>query len=408
MTIRGEGNTLHFMGKTGDDVLPATAALHNLITKQGYKDITLDFTQSTYLSPSYMLPLAATARSYRLDKVDFEILMPAERKQAGLMQNTNWAHLISPETFEARDEKNINHLSAVQYLNADDQFNAVDRSMNVILQNSPGLDRSRLKALEWSLNEITDNVLNHAESKIGGIVQVVTYPKKQCVEFYVCDAGIGIPRSLRQGRPEIDNDVRAVRAAIEEGITRNGLTNQGNGLFGTFKCCEVSRGEFDVLTGMVRLAHKPGELQASKNDIPFHGTFIRASINYGYEMLLEKALIFKGKHHDPATDYIERIYEDSPHHIKFQVATELDAFGSRTAGVKARTKIENLMNNRRDSILFNFENIHLISSSFADEVFGRLFVELGPLSFSQLCKFEKVEPTVKRLIDRAIEQRMKQ
>jgi anti-sigma regulatory factor (Ser/Thr protein kinase) len=354
-----------------------------------------------------MIPLVTIARSYRSERVDFEITEPTEPKSAKLLLNTNWAHLIMPEKYEARDDRNRAHLSAIQYLNAQEQFDAVDRSMDIILQSTGGLDRSRLKALEWSLNEITDNVLNHAESAVGGIVQVMTFEKKHLVEFYVCDAGIGIPRSLRQGKPELTDDVSALRSAIEEGVTRNTSTNQGNGLFGTFKCCEVSGGEFDVVSGNVVLRHKPGELQASRGSIPFRGTFVRASINYGYEKLLEKALVFRGRQHNPSGDYIERVYQGDGDEIVFLVAKELEAFGSREAGKTAHTKIVNLMDNGRSSIVFDFEDVHLISSSFADEVFGRLFVDLGPLRFGQLCRFQKVDSTVRSLIDRAIAQRMR-
>jgi anti-sigma regulatory factor (Ser/Thr protein kinase) len=325
-----------------------------------------------------------------------------------LLENTNWAHLITPEKFEARDDRNREHLSAIQYMNAKEQFDAVDRSIRIILQSIGGLDRSRLKALEWSLNEITDNVLNHAESSVGGIVQVVTVRKKKLVDFYVCDAGIGIPRSLRQGRPEITDDVSALRAAIEEGVTKDKLSNQGNGLFGTFKCCEVSGGEFDALSGNVVLRRRSSGLHVARNNIPIRGTFVRASINYGFEQLLEKALVFKGKSHDPTGDYVERIYQAMDDLVHFKVAQELNAFGTRDAGRFARTQIENLMDRGRAKISFDFEGIHLISSSFADEVFGKIFVNLGPIRFGQLCQFTNVDPTVQTLIDRAITQRIGQ
>jgi hypothetical protein len=350
----------------------------------------------------------ATAKLYRGEKVDFEIIEPEDVKSSRMLQNTNWAHLIWPEKYDARDDRNKMHLSAIQYANAQDQFNAVDRSIDVILRSVGGLDRSRLKALEWSLNEITDNVLNHAESPVGGFVQVVTFPKRQLVEFYVCDGGIGIPRTLRQGRPQLADDVSALRQAIEEGVTRNPQTNQGNGLFGTFKCCEVSGGEFDILSDYVRLAHSPGKVQTGRNPIPFRGTFVRASINYGFEQLLEKALIFRGRRHDPSGDYVERIYEGSADEIRFNVSAELSTFGSREAGKLARNKIENLMDRGRASIIFDFSDIHLISSSFADEVFGKMFVDLGPIKFGQLCRFENVDSTVQKLIDRAVTQRMRQ
>jgi hypothetical protein len=406
--FRSESNHLYFSGPTGDDVLPVVAALHNLVHKQGYKDVILDFQKSGYLDPKFMLPLVATARLYRIEKVDFELIEPEDLQSARMLQNTNWAHLIWPEKYDARDERNQMHLSAVQYSTAGDQFAAVDRSIDVILKSVGGLDRGRLKALEWSLNEITDNVLNHAESPMGGLVQVVTFPKKHLVEFYVCDGGIGIPQTLRQGRPQLTDDVSALRQAIEEGVTRNPNTNQGNGLFGTFKCCEVSGGEFDIISGYAGLKHRPGRLHTSRNAIPLRGTFVRASINYGFEQLLEKALIFKGRAHIPAGDYIERIYQNSADEIRFSVNDELSTFGSREAGKLARNKIENLMDCGRASIIFDFSGIHLISSSFADEVFGKMFVDLGPIKFGQLCRFENVDSTVQNLIDRAISQRMRQ
>jgi hypothetical protein len=138
------------------------------------------------------------------------------------------------------------------------------------------------------------------------------------------------------------------------------------------------------------------------------GTFVRASINYSFEGLLEKALVFKGKPHDPAFNFVERMYQTKGADIEFIVAKELTAFGSREAGRFARNKVENLMDNRTCPVEFDFSDVRLISSSFADEVFGKLFAELGALRFGQLCKFKNVDTTVQKLIDRAIEQRLKQ
>lgn len=401
-----DGNKLYFVD-TLEDVLPVSAAFHNLVHKSGHRELLLDFSGVRKFALRFILPLVTMARAYRGEKVYFDLVLPADEKLQKLFKNANWAHLISPEKFEARDTFNRNHLSAIQYLNADQHFEAVDRSLDVILKSSEGLDRNRLKALEWSLNEVTDNVLNHAESPVGGIIQVVSDKNRQQVEFCVCDAGVGIPRSLRQGRPQLADDVAALRAAIEEGVTRNQITNQGNGLFGTFKCCEVSGGTFEILSGNVSLMFKDGSLQVSKKAIPFNGTFVRAAINYGVEGLLERALVFKGKPHNPVYDYVERTYQIEGDDIDFKVAVELDAFGTRHAGQLARTKVENLMNNGGTSISFDFKDIHLISSSFADEVFGKLFASLGPIRFGQLCKFKNVDSTVQGLIDRAISQRMR-
>jgi hypothetical protein len=333
--------------------------------------------------------------------------MPAEKKSAALISNANWAHLIAPEQFEAKTGADLMHLSARQYMGSDEHFQAVDDSLNVMMNSLDGIDRTRLKALEWALNEITDNVLNHANSPIGGIMQVVTFPKRRRVEFFVCDAGITIPRSLREGRPDLRDDTSALRAAVEEGVTRNRATNQGNGLFGTFKCCEVSGGEFEILSGMVALKHSPGQMSVTRGAIPFTGTYVRASIGYDYDKLLERALVFGGKRHDPSADFIERVYHAHGDVVSFQVGRELRSFGSRESGKIARARIEMLMENYTVPVEFDFAGIRLITSSFADEVFGKLFESLGPMQFGQLCRFTNVDGTVRALIDRSITQRLK-
>ena len=64
-------------------------------------------------------------------------------------------------------------------------------------------------------------------------------------------------------------------------------------------------------------------------------------------------------------------------HINFSVAREVKHVGSLEAGLLTRIKIENLMDRGSTPVEFDFAGVGLISSSFADEVFGKLFGELG-------------------------------
>jgi hypothetical protein len=59
-------------------------------------------------------------------------------------------------------------------------------------------------------------------------------------------------------------------------------------------------------------------------------------------------------------------------------------------------------------IVLDFSGIGVISSSFADEVFGMLFAELGPMRFMTTFSFHNASPTVVGLIDRAIALRAQQ
>ena len=60
-----------------------------------------------------------------------------------------------------------------------------------------------------------------------------------------------------------------------------------------------------------------------------------------------------------------------------------------------------------NKVTIDFSGIPLVSSSYADEVFGKMFVELGPLEFSQRFGFRNIDPLVRQLIDKAVTQRVR-
>ncbi len=82
---------------------------------------------------------------------------------------------------------------------------------------------------------------------------------------------------------------------------------------------------------------------------------------------------------------------------------ESRSFGSRKAAKPINIKLKNLASLCvKCKIFIDFKDIPVISSSFADEVFGKLFVEMGPLRFIQKFEFMNTSDTVRSLIDRAI------
>lgn len=79
-------------------------------------------------------------------------------------------------------------------------------------------------------------------------------------------------------------------------------------------------------------------------------------------------------------------------------------FGSRQGGRRTRQAIENLLRKER-AVTLDFAGVGVISSGFADEVFGRLFVEMGPRAFMTRIAMRNADGAVEGLIDRAIVQR---
>lgn len=127
-------------------------------------------------------------------------------------------------------------------------------------------------------------------------MQVSTFQRvKKRVEYIVVDAGVGIPRTLRQSHPALSSDAAALEQAIREGVTRDKSIGQGNGLFGSYQICSHSMGSFQLESGHGKLAFSEREgLRVSSEKVPFDGTLVMAQINFSDPRLLEEALRFGG------------------------------------------------------------------------------------------------------------------
>jgi anti-sigma regulatory factor (Ser/Thr protein kinase) len=385
------------------------AAMHNVVSGRGYRDITLDFSGCKAAFQAPMLAIVARAQAYWAEGVDISLSLPLDGRLRGLFINTNWAHLIDVRDQPESEYRGFRHVPAIKFKDGPEQHGAVTRILRTLLAALSGFDRADLRAIEWSLNEITDNVINHAESQTGGFVQVTNYAgAAKRIEFAVSDTGIGIPASLRTTHPEWRSDTEALDKAIREGVTRDKQVGQGNGLYGTWRIAELSGGRFEVYSGNAWLVSSPQQgLHIRDQQIPFRGSLIIASIRYAQPIDLSDALSFSGKKHTPV-DFVEMQYEtDNEGNLEFNLTAESAGFGSRSAGEPIRRKLVNLSRLHPDKkIVVNFGEVPLISSSYADEVFGKMFATMGPVSFSQQIGFRNVDPLVEQLINRAIIQRM--
>lgn len=112
--------------------------------------------------------------------------------------------------------------------------------------------------------------------------------------------------------------------------------------------------------------------------------------------VLSRALRIKGRPYQPVGVAVDH-YEDEV----MQVHEEVSSFGSRLAAEPFRRKLENLVNMGVAPRL-DFSEVPIVSSSFADEVFGKLFAKLGPIQFANTISIVGANREVAGLIDRAI------
>lgn len=384
-----------------------SGAIHNLTRNLGYEDLVLDFSTCSRAAAAPMLGLCAEASALRARKIDIELIAPSDQDTRRTFTNANWAHEIDPARFRKSTYRGYRNLPAARFDSHNDQAQVVNRMVESILSSIPGMEREDLAAIEWSVNEITDNVLVHAQSEGGGLAQITNYPAKRRVEFSVADGGVGIPRTLRPRFPGLA-DYELLEQATKEGVTRDPSLGQGNGLYGSFSVASTSNGSFHILSGYGMLSYQAQELRMTNERVPYPGTLVVATMDCSSPSALADALRFGDVQYRPL-GYIDTRYEDrGDGELSFRMSDETLSCGSRVAGTPVRNRLANLVRmNPGRRILVDMENVPLVSSSFADEVFGKLFKALGPLGFTSSLELRNVSANARALIDKAISQRMR-
>lgn len=261
-----------------------------------------------------------------------------------------------------------------------------------------------LEALEWCLYEVLDNVVQHSDGAIGfSMLQV--HPTSKRLAVCVADAGRGIWASLASSvvyAPKTAYD--ALTLAIQEGVTRNKETNQGNGLFGLTKIIEQNKGTLTLSSGRGELTLTRTSVTGSNDRWAIAGN--RGGTIVDFQLALDKPVsLSKALNYDPPNLFLEGLESEGGEHV-LSIRDQAGGAGSREAARELKTLIVNILNDGAPHIVLDFEGQAVVSSSFADEVIGKMFVEMGMSRFARRIKLQNMNETVASLVDRAVSRRM--
>ncbi len=161
------------------------------------------------------------------------------------------------------------------------------------------LDPVQVEPIRYILSELTRNVFEHAESKVGAILCAQHYKKSNSIKIGIVDRGVGI-RNTISAYHKASTDIEAIRLALTPGITgttrRIGGTdyNAGAGLFFIKSIATVNKDFFMIYSGnamykllradskkRIQLHSDPFDDRYSKGvDFPFwHGTVVGVDMN---------------------------------------------------------------------------------------------------------------------------------
>lgn len=169
------------------------------------------------------------------------------------------------------------------------------RSLTMAGTEALAIDEKDQMAVLLAITEITQNVLDHANSSVGGFAIAQRAVSRQEFEVAVADAGIGIPASLRKNPDyqDVADDGQAISLALSPGVTASpDGGNRGVGLSAIRSFLRENGGTLMVRSGTG--AVEDGERQVTRRNLPpIGGTVValRMKIGRPFQMSLPDDLL---------------------------------------------------------------------------------------------------------------------
>ena len=264
-----------------------------------------------------------------------------------------------------------------------------------------------LTSLDWSLNEVMDNVIQHSETNSGYIMGQIHRINKH-IAFCIFDTGQGIYNSLKNSQHRPKHPIDALTLCIKEGVTRDKEIGQGNGMYGLSEIIRLNKGLLNITSNKASLQIYSNNIKTIKNlpTISFKNgcTSVDFQLDYQNKVSLEQVLKLGS-----TTSYItfkadELMNEKGE--IDYLIKNKAQGFGTRKSGLKVRNEIINLFNETSQPINIDFKGVNLISSSFADELLGKLVVHFGFFGFNNVIRLKNMNQLVQAVAQRSVAQRM--
>lgn len=360
-----------------------------------------------HIFPDACVPIAALIQEYReIYKIDINVVIKNNPYLKG-------CHFEDPLNLSVNEIKNTrNPFNKIFMYESDNngcpQAAAINQAFADKLSKTTICEDGVLKGMMWCVYEILDNVLLHSQSN-RGYVMAQYHKKTNLIAICVYDCGIGIQDSLSNGNLDTENEIEAIRLAIQEGVGDG--QGQGNGLYGLSQIIRENGGRLAISTGNSTLMFNNNDEKFWSNnpivDINHKSTTVDFQLELGNKTDIKKALRSIGEF-DDFDIRIEDMVQLDNDWLKYKVIEYAEDFGTRPSGKALKTDVLNIIKRTGKPIILDFTDIIIVGSSFIDEFIAKMYVELGSIKFNQLISIVNMNDELVHLCNRAIAMRINQ
>jgi hypothetical protein len=364
------------------------------------EQLELDTSRIRAVYPNGAVPLAAAIDYYRKNNINI-IAGPTA-------VHLDQTHVFEPMTVDrfVRSETPLTH-NVWRYRDEEEAQKLANKFVDALV-GQIRCEAGVVDTFNWCLYEVMDNVFQHSGAKDGFVMMQLHRAKRRCV-ISVGDSGGGIQRSLALSKDagidksKIRHAKEAIAYAVQQGVTSKGKLNQGNGLYGLARASEINGGRLRIVSGRGIWSNDPKDPGTSDRSRPVleptehQATLVDWQLECAAPVRIHEAL---GRP-TPAESFLEAIEVPDGYHRVAVMELE-QALGSRAKGAEVRTRLVNYLSAGAEFIVMDFAGVGIVSSSFADEVLGKLAAEMGELQFRRRIFVDSASPTNRALIERAI------
>lgn len=373
--------------------------LRNCVDRAGYQDVEVDFEGIQGVYPNAAVPIAGMIDFFRSNR-DISI--------EGYSKNEYLQTILTP--YELPRDKDVlpRALGKIwKFQKAEDVYQIQTAIINELRRNDV-FAAGVLEGIEWSINEIMDNVLNHSQASCGFVMGQI-HKTSHHVVFTIYDSGIGIYNSLKGSVHAPKNNMDALTLCLQAGVTRDKKVGQGNGMHGLFSLIKEGNGSLVIVSGPDAYSYIEGEQNfETRMQYPSSSnwsTTVDFQLDYSKDISIKKVLTFNGKVFDFTNLYAENL-ENVAGELVFKISELAEGTGTREAALRLKNEIINLMNASGKIAVLDFEGIHVVTSSFIDELVAKLLVELGLFQFNRYIKLANMSNTLQQTLQKSVIQRI--
>ena len=386
---------------------PATQLLETARRNSG-RDLIVDLSDLVQVYPNGAVPFAAILAFLReTTEQNITVRMPADHRVHCI------EHPLTIDTYNRQGGDTLTH--SVWRYDTESEAQKLARLYMDALTDQVQCEEGVIDAINWCLYEVMDNVFAHSHAGSGFVMMQLHRHERRCA-IAVADTGIGIQKSLALGAirkaplETLRDPSASIEYALSQGATSKGGAHQGNGLFGLRRSVEINGGALNVTSGWGRWSLRHGKAELStdrRRELPDiennQSTIVDWQLDCAQKVRIDEAL---GSAY-PINNVLETI-EDDEGVYRVSVSEIEESLGSRKLGADIRTRLENYLNAAAglQYVVLDFKGVGVVSSSFADEVLGKLAASMGELEFRRRVSVDNTSPTNRALIERAISLRL--